>query len=357
MDLQKVVAEAKAHFQAARALEANRPFGDTSAHWDFFRPDFEVLFDHPATWDAFRGNGFTLGLDDNLGLRNPAAPIEAPHAAVKPTNAPGAWPFERTMVEAAVAERLEKMLSHIPASAIGVLSESGIGGPPSVMVGEPPTPVDWHDLGCVWYVASLLLRIDPHPPACGPSPKTVLEIGGGYGATAAKLRRAWPDVRLILVDLPESGSLQWRYLSEALPGAKMVGAADVESAPDWFEQGFDVAILPPSALETVPDGSVDLALNLRSFMEMRAATVAAYIAAFERVVGTGGLIYVVNRFEKDTSGDMVRIAEYPFDDRWRPYVVAASPLQPSMCEVYAERAADPLTEGGLRQALSSQTGR
>ena len=46
---------------------------------------------------------------------------------------------------------------------------------------------------------------------------------------------------------------------------------------------------------------MDLALNLRSFMEMRSATVAAYIAELERVVGVGGLLYLVNRYEKDTS--------------------------------------------------------
>ncbi len=357
MDLKSVVAEARSHFLAARDLEAKRPFGETSEHWDFFRPDFEVLFDHPATWGPFRGNGFSLGLDDNLGLRDPAAVIEAPHAAVKPTDVPGPWPFDRSMVDAAVAERLEKMLGYLPSSAIGALSESGIGQPPSVFVGEPPTPVDWHDLGCVWYAASLLLRIEPHPPASGPAPKTILEVGGGYGATAAKLRRVWPDARVIIIDLPESGSLQWRYLSEAMEGARMVGAADVQRDEAWFEQDFDVAILPPAALATVPDGQVDLALNLRSFMEMRSATVAAYIAELERVVGVGGLLYLVNRYEKDTSGDVVRIADYPFDDRWRPFVVASSQLQPSMCEVFAQRTGSAMEEGGLRSALAEQASR
>ena len=36
MDSKSVVAEARSHFLAARDLEAKRPFGETSEHWDFF---------------------------------------------------------------------------------------------------------------------------------------------------------------------------------------------------------------------------------------------------------------------------------------------------------------------------------
>ena len=44
-------------------------------------------------------------------------------------------------------------------------------------------------------------------------PSYILEIGGGYGSLAAKLKKFYKDSKIILIDLPEANLLQTYYLS------------------------------------------------------------------------------------------------------------------------------------------------
>ena len=44
-------------------------------------------------------------------------------------------------------------------------------------------------------------------------PKSILEIGGGYGALVNKLKKLYSNSTIYLLDLPEAGLLQTYYLS------------------------------------------------------------------------------------------------------------------------------------------------
>ena len=145
----------------------------------------------------------------------------------------------------------------------------------------------------------------------------VLEIGGGYGALAAKLRRINAGSRFVLIDLPETLAVQHWYLSFAMPGSRLIGYQEycnlgMQSA---LEQA-DVLLLPPAVIGELPAGIFDAAINIRSFSEMTTSYVEFYVSQIERVLKKSGIFYCVNRMEKNTSGDIIRIDSIPFDDNW-----------------------------------------
>lgn len=84
----------------------------------------------------------------------------------------------------------------------------------------------------------------------------MLEIGGGYGTLAAKLRRIDAGSRFVLIDLPETLTIQRWYFSIAMPSARLIGYQEncnlgIQSA---LEQA-DVLLLPPAMIGELPSMS------------------------------------------------------------------------------------------------------
>ena len=76
---------------------------------------------------------------------------------------------------------------------------------------------------------------------------------------------------------------------------------------------FDFIILPGYLIDKLQDGFIDVFINTRSFMEMNLNTVNFYFSHIHRMIIEDGIFYCVNRYQKKTSGDLVKFKQLPFD--------------------------------------------
>lgn len=97
-------------------------------------------------------------------------------------------------------------------------------------------------------------------------PKTVLEIGGGYGGTALQILRRAPDTRIVLVDLPETLYAAWYWLSNA--GIKV----------DWFDGNGDAQVILAPPWEPQLHCTPDVVFAAHSLSEMPSGVCADYMA-------------------------------------------------------------------------------
>lgn len=122
-----------------------------------------------------------------------------------------------------------------------------------------------------------------------PAPAHLVEIGPGYGALTAILRRIYPDTHITLVDLPERHAVLNYYLTET------VGRNSIDITSD----------LPETA---------DVVVALRCLMEMPVSEINRY---FDWVQNKSGAdyFYLINRYLKYT-----QLKAFPFDNYWIPLV-------------------------------------
>lgn len=109
---------------------------------------------------------------------------------------------------------------------------------------------------------------------------TFLEIGAGYGRLAHVVLAAMPNARYQIIDLPESLLLSQYYLTSLFPGASALLYPDSSERPDAWSSAR-IAFGLPHQLKTLRAGSVDVVVNIYSFMEMSTPQVDAYFDAIE----------------------------------------------------------------------------
>lgn len=206
----------------------------------------------------FRNNGLSRGFDDVLD-RRPSAPVRK----VSDDFLTAFYAIHRSFIDASFFQKYYC---------------NGVGNP------EGPT-IDGYlltlsDLHAIYNAWTLWRTIAP--------PKRIVEIGPGFGALAAILRQVYPDTELILIDLPEHQKVLTYYLEQT------VGTDNITITSD----------IPESA---------DVVIALRCFMEMPMDEVCRYL---EWIQSSGvHWFYLINRYIKKNV-----LKEYPFDDRWLPFV-------------------------------------
>jgi len=72
----------------------------------------------------------------------------------------------------------------------------------------------------------------------------------------------------------------------------------------------------------IPDKSIDMVINHRSMMEMNWHTINNYFNHIHRITKIGGIFHCVNRFQKTSVGEDIRIKKYPFDEYWKILIIA-----------------------------------
>jgi len=277
------------------AAAAGYVSGHKSRHWDIFDKDYAARFDDAENWDNFRNNGMSSGLD------HPTGGTDARHVIVDPR------------AQAGLVAKYDSLRAITGPAFIAKYHEAEVGQPNHYThAGIRLNVTDLRLVHAAWRLSTLIDQ--PRP--------VIAEIGAGFGGLAVKLKRLYPDARIVLFDLPEVNALQRYYVGRNFPSAKIVGYAEYQERGDAGD--YDFAILPGWAINDFPAGSMDCVINMRSMMEMTQATVAFYFSAIEKCLRAGGLFYCVNRYRKTTSGDDVRIKEYPFDDRW--YLALSEPV-------------------------------
>jgi len=328
---------------------AHTPPEHKSSHWDVFPEDYVRAFDADEAWPKLLRNALSHGLNDdfaafvesgNKGPDEEGTPYRLRHAHDYRDLLPA------VLTDARQIETIRRVLgSVVQICGAGFVVDhlAPLAGDPAcarfdlTVPGrevQPDVAINAHDLSLIYYFWQILRTTRA---ALGQRP-VIAEIGGGFGGLAAKLKDAYPDALCLLFDLPEVTAVQHYYLRSRFPEARIVDMTL------WMEEGHaaldqaDFAVLPGWLMTEFAEGSVDLAINVRSMMEMTPVAIAFYLEQVQRVVRESGVFACVNRYAK---GDPpIKLKDYPFDGRWRLLLSQASAVQPHIHELVAERTAE-----------------
>ncbi len=196
-----------------------------------------------------------------------------------------------------------------------------------------------HDLDDVYH--SYLILSEFHRPL--DERPLICEIGSGYGGLISKIKKNVINGRCILFDLPEVNIIQSYFLSNVFPDAKFLGYKDyLEKGTSLINSDFDFLILPGwVAKDILEKYSVDLFINIRSFMEMPPKVIADYFNVIHNSIKMEGLFACFNRYSKPIGSKEERVVNefknYPFDNKWIPKLSRSSDIQPHIHLLLAER--------------------
>lgn len=251
----------------AKSLGLSVPIGN---HWNSFLPQTSInsRYLSPALLRRFRSmdtERLSLGFDDH------------------------------NSTEETVVALVDLLVQHASEGVNPLdLMEFSIGNPPTISIG--PVTANYHDL----FLVSYALHISRFVSA----PQVILEIGPGFGGLAHKLKILYPSATVLLIDLPETSVCTSYYLHQLHPEASFILTSDIsesssnktDSAIDF--KSADFVILPPTLIDLIPSGTVDLAINTRSFMEMPLSVVSTYFTHIQRLVKIDGYFFCANRYFK-----------------------------------------------------------
>lgn len=163
-------------------------------------------------------------------------------------------------------------------------------------------------------------------------PIVFCEIGAGYGRVPYVALRAMPNARYFIFDLPESLLLSQYYLTTLFPSSSAL------LYPESSERGRDawktarLAFGLPDQIRELEPKSVDVVLNIYSFMEMSTEQVKAYFDAIERLDPQGLYIkqhkHEVNLLEQSLLTNEL----YPVRPSWKPVYEGTSVLYEDVFE-------------------------
>lgn len=121
----------------------------------------------------------------------------------------------------------------------------------------------------------------------------IIEIGGGFGGLAYLIKKAYPEIDYIIVDLPESLVFSNIYLREALGDELVTSVVNVKIRQIEEKISF---LTPPEFVNFADEltGTVDLFINTFSFAEMSAEQVLAYSKLISKIISNKGLLFEIN---------------------------------------------------------------
>ncbi|MDA0239547.1 MAG: putative sugar O-methyltransferase [Proteobacteria bacterium] len=314
------------------------PPGHKSRHWDVFPDHYDRAFGAIDAWPKMLRNAVTVGFNDDIsgfvagGNLGPSQTEQTLWSLRERHDYKDLLP--ETLTEADHTETVAKVAGLITAICGRDFTLDNLapaaGSPSCAVVGG--NRLNLHDLPLIYH----LWQINRAAADALSGRPTIVEIGAGHGGLAAKLKDLHPAARVILLDLPEVNAVQSYYLSERFPDARIIDYGDIETGGvSPMDRDFDFAILPGWMIDQLEDGSVDLAINLRSMMEMNAEIIEFYFRHIQRTVRSGGLFSCINRYVKGPP--ISRIKDYPFDDLWSLRLSQTSLLQNHIHELIVER--------------------
>lgn len=148
------------------------------------------------------------------------------------------------------------------------------------------------NLGRLWWYAE---RLQERLAALDRvAPQVFLEVGSGSGRLAMNLYQRGLVRHYVMVDLPEMLINAMITVAESAPGADM----RLGETPNFSISRPTFWFLETAAIENVPSGGVDVAVNINSMMEMDETVRDDYLAQMDRTLRSGGLLYNVNRMQR-----------------------------------------------------------
>jgi len=180
-------------------------------------------------------------------FRSPGAAINSRLASWDPGHRSHMF-FKHLLLDTAAGEAPEVL------ECFRRIGNTGLGAPLAVEVGGLRIDLDY--LLAAQEAAFLIEG--------GIRPRSIVEVGGGFGRTCHALMRNLRPERYAIVDLPETLALSRAYLRRALE-------------PGEFAR---VDFIPNESAHEAPDA--DLWLNIDSFAEMEPDVVHAYLSMVDR---------------------------------------------------------------------------
>ena len=213
--------------------------------------------------------------------------------------------------------RLERRLYTFSVRLLWMYAERhGIGQ--ALTLREPdlggPLPVYWGGRLISQDLANTSLELRCMQPALARGPRSILEVGAGYGRTAYALLSLFPSATYTIVDIEPAVDISRWYLTE-LFGAERL------------------RFLGPDEAASIPDASIDLAISISSLHEMTPPTVSTYLHLIDQVAADGH-VYLKQWTSWHNVDDLMTstMADYPFPDRWRQLHWAPAPVQTEFTE-------------------------
>ena len=152
-------------------------------------------------------------------------------------------------------------------------------------------------------------------------PKYVLEIGGGYGGMAHKIKKKFSNTKIFSFDIPQSNLITHYYLKTLHPDLKIfdyneyVNNGLKVNLKDF--ENYDFFILPTPLLDQLPHNRIfDLTINTRSFQEMNKKTINFIFSSFQKRMNQNSIFYNVNGYQKKIGNENIRILDFDYDDKW-----------------------------------------
>jgi len=173
---------------------------------------------------------------------------------------------------------------------------------------------------------------------------SICEIGGGFGSLARIFLNQF-NSKYILLDLPEANLISAYYLHLHFRDKKFFLYDDFLKKK---EENFiidekcleenDIFILPPWTLNFFSEKiKIDMFINTYSFMEMKKKTIKEYFDFIHQHSKIGSYFFNINRYRKDTSGEIINFSDYPYDNDWDCLVSERSPIRYNMHIMLTER--------------------
>lgn len=159
----------------------------------------------------------------------------------------------------------------------------------------------------------------------------IVEIGGGYGNLANRIKREFGSTKYIIIDLPEVLLIQYYYLINCNSDYK-IKIFDKDNE----DQDFDFLLVPFFDLNNL-NIKPDLIISNRALGEMPLEILTCYFDWIQKNLKINGLLYTINRYVFTKSKDKNKIRDYPFDDYWKILISKPAWLQSHLHEFILER--------------------
>ncbi len=152
----------------------------------------------------------------------------------------------------------------------------------------------------------------------------ICEIGGGFGSFSELFIRNY-NTKLFSIDLPEANLMTAYYLKENFKNKKFFLFDKYKEKNFLSFEDFnsnDIIILPPNS-KIDKKIKIDFFINTRSMMEMNFKVIQDYFNFIHNYSHQRSFFLNINRYEKSSVGEKIKISDYPYDQNWK--VVLSKP--------------------------------
>jgi putative sugar O-methyltransferase len=185
-------------------------------------------------------------------------------------------------------------------SEVLALGEPSLGNPPPVIRGGQLISQD---------LANSALEVAAIRNGLGSTiPRSIVEIGAGYGRTAYALLGIFPAASYTIVDIEPALSVSRWYLASLYPDR-------------------DIRFLNADDVTPERIGEVDLAVSISSLQEMTHEQVAAYLRLLEDTVQSHVFLKQWRRWTNPVDQVVLDFEQYPIPPSWHRISYETSPVQ------------------------------